>query len=148
MHAFDYLLKPIGRELLYPILDRLLAKEQSQQEYQQQAFLPVKCGQTLLRIPFSGISHVEVMNKHLYFNMTDGQVREVFGSLREYEPLLLARPEFMRVHRSYIVNMLQAAELSAGGIVTFSGNKLPVSRILYPQLQQDYMKLLFGQRGG
>ena len=78
--------------------------------------------------------------------MTDGTVREVVGTLNEYEPLLLAREEFMRPHRSYIVNMLQVEELSHAGIRTFSGQSLPVSRLLYPQLQKDYMKLLFAER--
>ena len=89
---------------------------------------------------------MEVSGKHLYFNMIDGQVREVVGVLREFEPLLLSRSEFMRIHRSYIVNMLQIEELSPTGLRTFSGRELPVSRLLYPQLQKDYMKLLFAQR--
>ena len=94
----------------------------------------------------SQLAYVEVSGKHLYFNLTDGQVREVVGSLKDYEPLLLARPEFMRIHRSYIVNMLQIDELSPAGVHTFSGANLPVSRLLYPQLQKDYMKLLFAKR--
>jgi len=89
---------------------------------------------------------VEVLNKHLYFNLVDGSVREVFGSLSDYEALLLSQPEFRRVHRSYIVNLLQVMELSSGSIRTFSGKNLPVSRQLYPQLQKDYLKLLFTQR--
>ena len=68
------------------------------------------------------------------------------GIVRKYEPLLLVRPEFMRIHRSYIVNMLQIEELSPTGLRTFSGRELPVSRLLYPQLQRDYMKLLFAER--
>ena len=73
-------------------------------------------------------------------------MREVYGALSDYEPLLLSRPEFMRTHRSYIVNMLQVSELSPGGVRTFSGKNLPVSRLLYPQLQKDYMQLLFTER--
>lgn len=65
--------------------------------------------------------------------------------MKEYESLLLSRPEFMRIHRSYIVNMLQAQEFSLAGLRTFSGKNLPVSRLLYPQLQKDYMELLFSK---
>lgn len=138
VHALDYLLKPVRAERLFPILDRLLLREQRPKEG-----LMLKCGATLVRVLFSQLTYVEVNGKHLYFNLTDGTVREVFGTLKEYEPMLLSRPEFMQVHRSYIVNMLQIAELSPGGIRTFSGRELPVSRRLYPQLQKDYMKLLF-----
>lgn len=141
IHALDYLLKPIRAEQLFPLLDRLLLREQQPQEG-----LTLKCGSTLMRVLFSQLAYVEVYGKHLHFNLTDGSAREVCGTLHEYEPLLLARPEFMRVHRSYIVNMLQVSELSPSGIHTFSGKHLPVSRLLYPQLHKDYMKLLFNQR--
>ncbi len=136
--ALDYLLKPVRRETLFPILDRLSLEERRPQDG-----LTVKCGSTLVRVPFSQLSYVEVNRKRLYFNLTSGQVREVSGTLSDYEPLLLARPEFMRVHRSYIVNMLQAEELSPAGIRTFQGENLPVSRLLYPQVQKAYMELLF-----
>ena len=140
VRALEYLLKPITAKLLYPILDRLWLREQKPEEA-----LTLKAGSTLIRVPFSQLSYVEVNGKHLYFNLTDGQVREVVGSLKDYEGPLLARPEFMRIHRSYIVNMLQIGELSPTGVRTFSGQSLPVSRLLYPQLQKDYMALLFEQ---
>jgi len=140
VRALDYLLKPIRAEMLFPILDRLSLREQKPQEG-----LTLKCGPTLIRVPFSQLAFVEVNGKHLYFNLTDGSVREVYGTLKEYGPLLLDRPEFMQTHRSYIVNMLQAEELSSTGVRTFSGKNLPVSRLLYSQLQKDYMQLLFAQ---
>lgn len=138
VHAMDYLLKPVSAELLFPILDKLSLREQNPREC-----LVLKSGSTLIRVPFSQLTYVEVSGKHLYFNMNDGTLKEVAGSLKEYEEILLERPEFMRIHRSYIVNMLQAAELSHAGLITFSGKNLPVSRLLYQQLQKDYMKLLF-----
>ncbi len=142
VRALDYILKPVNRELLFPILNRVYNREQKPLEA-----LTLKTGTTLIRIPFSQLAYVEVIGKRLYFNLTDGEVREVMGSLKTYEPLLLARPEFMRIHRSYIVNMLQTEKFSSNELCTFQGHKLPVSRLLYPQLQKDYMKLLFEERG-
>lgn len=141
VRALDYLLKPISSKNLFPILDRLFRKENKPLEG-----LTIKSGSTLIRIPFFHLSYVEVNGKHLYFNLTDGSVREIFGALSDYEPQLLSRPEFMRIHRSYIVNMLHVSELSSANLRTFAGATLPVSRRLYPQLQKDYMKLLFSQR--
>lgn len=138
VHALDYLLKPVDREQLFPLLDRLCLREQRPQEA-----LTLKTGTTIIRVPFSHISFVEVISKRLYFNLANGDVREVTGSMKTYEQPLLSRQEFMRVHRSYIVNMLHTAEFSPGCIRTLSGKTVPVSRLLYPQLQKDYMKLLF-----
>ena len=142
VRALEYLLKPITPRLLFPLLDRLALREQRPQEG-----LILKTGSMLVRVPFSQLAYVEVNGKHLYFNLTDGQVREVAAPMREYEGQLLQRPEFMRIHRSYIVNMMQIEELSSTGVHTFSGKDLPVSRLLYPQLQKDYMQLLFAERG-
>ena len=133
VHALDYLLKPIRAEALFAVLDRLALQERRPREG-----LTLKCGTTLVRVPFSQLSYVEVIGRHLHFNLTDGTVCDTYGTLSEYEPVLLARPEFMRPHRSYIV--------SAGGIRTFSGRIIPVSRLLYPQLQKDYVQLLFAER--
>lgn len=139
--ALDYLLKPVEEETLFALLDRILLSEHSPEEG-----MTIKCGATLTRILFSQLVYVEVNSKHLYFHMADGRVKEVYGTLRQFEPLLLQRPEFMQIHRSYIMNMLQVAELSPAGVRTFSGENLPVSRLLYTQLQKDYMKLLFDNR--
>ena len=141
VRAIEYLLKPLNSKLLYPVLDRLHRREQKPQDG-----LTVKSDGVLLRLPFAQLSYVEVNGKHLYFHLADGTVREVAGSLKDYEPLLLVRPEFMRIHRSYIVNMLQIDELSPAGVHTFSGMNLPVSRLLYGQLQKDYLELLFSGR--
>ena len=141
VRAMDYILKPVRAKLLFPVLDQLALRERMPQEG-----LTIKVGTALVRVSFSQLSYVEVNSKHLYFNLTDGQVREVSGSMKEYEAQLLARPEFARIHRSYIVNLLQVEELSAKGVLTFSGKNLPVSRLLLPQLQKDYMQLLFTLR--
>ena len=141
VRAMDYLLKPIRAEMLFPILDRLFLREQQPREG-----LTLKCGATLVRVPFAQLEFVEIINKRLYFHLTDGSEREVNGALSDYEPLLLSRPEFMRTHRSYIVNMLQVSELSPGEVRTFSGKNLPVSRLLYPQVQKDYIQLLFAAK--
>lgn len=110
VRAAEYLLKPINAKLLYPVLDKLYLREQKPQDG-----LTVKSNGMLVRLPFSQLSYVEVNGKHLFFNMADGTVYEVAAPMREYEGALLARPEFMRVHRSYIVNMLQAEKLSPPG---------------------------------
>lgn len=141
VHAMDYLLKPIRADMLFPILDRISLREQKPQEG-----MTLKMGSALVRIPFFQLTYVEVIGKHLYFHLADGTAREVYGALSDYEPLLLSHPEFIRTHRSYIVNMLQVSELSPGSVRTFSGKQLPVSRRLYPQLQKNYMRLLFHQR--
>ena len=142
VHALDYLLKPIQSENLFPILNRLV-----QRETEPQDGLFLKCGATLIRVPFSQIVYVEVMNKHLSYHLADGTVKEIPGTLNQCESFLLSRPEFKRIHRSFIVNLQKVVEISSAAVKTISGKELPVSRGLYRELQKDYVELLFISEG-
>ncbi|MEG0397382.1 MAG: LytTR family DNA-binding domain-containing protein [Oscillospiraceae bacterium] len=136
--AQDYLLKPAKAAQLYPLLDTLLAKTRKPQES-----LGVKTKTGMARILFDNIVFLEVMGKHLYFHLTDGSVREAIAPLAKFEDILLARAEFVRAHRSYIVNLLQVAELTTNEVITFIGEKVPVSRQNYTNVRDAYVAQLF-----
>ena len=78
VRALEYLLKPVSAKLLFPLLDRLYQREQNPQDG-----LTVRSEGVLVRLPFSQLSYVEVMGKHLFFHMTDDSVHEVVGALKE-----------------------------------------------------------------
>ncbi|MEG0369267.1 MAG: LytTR family DNA-binding domain-containing protein [Hungatella sp.] len=140
--AQDYLLKPAKAEKLYALLDMLLAETKKSRES-----LGVKTKNGIARILFDNLVFLEVMGRRLYFHLSDGSVREVIAPLAEFEGTLLARSEFMQTHRSYIVNLLQIAELSADEAVTLTGNRVPISRQNYPRVREAYIAQLFTKRG-
>lgn len=143
VRAHDYLLKPVRPERLYAILDGLLAEQQRPKEG-----LYLKTQKGIARVLFSNLAYVEINNKRLCFHLSDGSVREVTAPLAEFEGVLLARPEFARVHRSYIVNLWQVANLSPGEMVTLSGDHLPVSRLLYSKVRSAYVEQIFLDKAG
>lgn len=140
VHAMDYLLKPVKRESLFSILDKLISHERAVSDA-----LTFEYGSSIFRIPYYMISYVEVIGRYLYFNLTDGTVRKINGTMSEYEEKLLLKPEFVQVHRSYIVNMKHIEELSANGIVTFSGKHIPISRLRYQHVKKEYIDLFFSK---
>ena len=81
----------------------------------------------------------------LYFHLTDGSVRTSRASLSEYEPLLLYQKGFFKVHRAYIVNFRHMTELTADSFCTHTGQTIPISRLLYPQVRQAYIDDLFAE---
>lgn len=141
VRAYDYLLKPVQPQVLSELLDRLWAQEEDAEEC-----IGIQNGRSLLRVPFARLSYLEVNQKKLFFYLTDGQVRQIPGTIARFEADLLARREFVKIHRSYIVNLNQISELSPEGCILFSGRNLPVSRLLYPQVRRAYMAHLFGDR--
>lgn len=139
VQALEYLLQPVDRDRLFALLDRVRMERLRPRES-----LILQSGGVLIRIPFSLLAYVEVREKHLFFHQADGPVHEITGALKDYQGALLARPEFLRIHRSCIVNLFQLREFSASKAVTLAGCELPVSRLLYPQLRRQYQ----AQRGG
>ena len=138
VRAHNYLLKPICREELFALLDEFSALEMH-----EEASLVLHNGRSFLRVPFSKLSYLEVNQKKLYFQLTDGQLIEIPGTLAKYEEQLTARPEFVKPHRSYIVNLHHISSLGPEGCIMLSGKNLPVSRLLYQQVRKQYLMHLF-----
>ena len=138
VRAKDYILKPVKKEKLFSVLDSIYYSRRAQSD-----FFVLQKGASLIKIPFALIEYVEVIGKHVYFNLIDGTVHKVFGKMKDYRDRLLSRPEYMSPHRSYIVNMFRVASMSITGVVMLSKKSIPVSRLLYGQLREDYMNLLF-----
>lgn len=141
--AKNYLLKPAMPEQLFPILDALLAKEEQRQEC-----LCVKTKTGLARILFQRLAYVEVMGRQVSFHLSDGSVREVSATLSEFEDALLSRPEFVRTHRSYLVNLMQAAALTETELTMLSGERVPVSRQNSARVREAFVEQLFQRKEG
>ena len=137
--ACDYLLKPVEEEQLFDLLEQFQLQEAS-----TEACICVQTVRGFFRIPYAQLSFLEVYQKKLYFHLTDKQIRVIGGTMAEYEGELLARAEFAKIHRSYIVNLNQVSALSPDGCILLSGENLPISRLLYHRVRDRYMSHLFG----
>lgn len=142
VEAFAYLLKPAAAENLFPILNKLLHAAQNTEEG-----LRIKLQNGFANLLFSRLAYVEVMNRTLCFYLTDGSVKELNAPLSDYEGTLLSRSEFIRVHRSFIVNLFQIQELRTTNILTYTGSTVPISRRLYAQVRKAYVDQLFTEKG-
>lgn len=137
--AFHYLLKPANVERLFPILDQAFANATRPDDVR----LTVKSKTGLTSIPLSRLEYVEVLSRMVGFHLTDGSVLETAGTLAAYEDELLVRPEFVKVHRSYLVNLAQVETLERTEAITRQNHRIPVSRSLHAQVKEAYLQFLF-----
>ena len=136
--AYYYLLKPVLNEKLFSVLDKVVSEITSKQE---SCVIYTHMG--IVNIPFSKIECLEVYNKHLVFHLSDGSTKETRGALTDYENVFFERKEFLKIHRSYILNMDYIHSIEAGEIATYSGKKFPVSRLLAKDIKERYMNYMF-----
>lgn len=133
--AYHYLLKPVSKEALFPLLDKIGKELSVQEEYG----LMLKSREGVVRLTYTEIEYVEVINKKVSFHLTDGTIREVTSALADLEGKFLTRPEFFKTHRSYLVNLNCIHAIDTHYAVTKSGHSVPISRQRHTQVQHAYM---------
>ncbi|MDD2971204.1 MAG: LytTR family DNA-binding domain-containing protein [Lachnospiraceae bacterium] len=142
VHARHYLIKPVTPKCLYPLLDDILREQQRMEDA-----LTLQTGTEIVHIPYHRIEYIEVYNKKLMFQLSNDERTILPGTLARCEEQLLNRPEFIKVHRSYLVNMSCIHSLDSKEILTASYHRIPVSRLLYAAVRESYMQYLFQEKG-
>lgn len=137
--AYYYLLKPLEAASFFALLDRVCGELSAHTE---PGFM-LKSREEIVRIDFARLKFVEVINKTVYFHMADGIVREATATLADFEGMLLARSDFLKIHRSYVANLSYMQAVESGCAVMKNGTSLPVSRQRYRHVQDIYMRFLY-----
>jgi len=139
--AIDYLLKPIG----YPDFlkatekarERLGAGEKSSTQIERdEKFLFVKSEYKILRINMADILYIEGMREYVRIHMETQKPVMALMSMKKMEAFLPG-DRFMRVHRSYIVNLEKVQTIERMRIV-FDKIYIPVSE-QYKAAFQDFL---------
>ena len=138
VHAFDYLMKPVDQNALFETLDRAYAMTESTLEKS----ILIQTAKAVYVLSLSQIEFVEINNRTLSFHLIDGTVKSISGRLSDYEDALLKHSEFLKVHRSYIINMDFMKALNQKSFITLTGNEVPISRNLLPAIQRRYIEHL------
>lgn len=122
--AMQYLLLPFRAEQLFSLLDRATEPEYG-------PVVPVTTAEGLRALPYADIEYLECTHHVVHFHLSSGE--DVTSlSLRipfsEVAKPLLADERFIQPHRSYVVNLAAAQQLSAGEFRMHSGARVPIPR--------------------
>ncbi|MDO4827328.1 MAG: LytTR family DNA-binding domain-containing protein [Bacteroidia bacterium] len=129
--AVDYLLKPYtlsefiaSAEKLRARFELLQAAESGGAAASGSVFF--KADYKTIRVEISDIVYVEGMSEYLKIYLTDEQMPKVV--LMSFSKLLEKLPasRFVRVHRSYVINLDKVAEVSSGTILMTTGKTIPI----------------------
>ena len=139
-NAVDYLMKPISYDDFLAGANRALEWFRSVRQSENASddrFIFVKSEYKLVKIMFDATLHIEGLKDYVKIYLTDG--RDPVMSLMNMKKIeeSLPKPEFMRIHRSYIVHMRKIEGIDRFRVVI--GNAiLPISDS-YKTTIQDYL---------
>jgi len=132
--ALDYLVKPIS----YTDFLQAANKANIQAKLKEDDFLMVKSEYKIIRINFSDILYVEGMREYVRIHIENAKPVMTLLSMKNVEQKLPSA-RFMRVHRSFIVNL--------GKITTIERNRIVFGREYLPigdQYKEAFQKFIDG----
>ena len=138
--AIDYLLKPIGYSDFLKAANKAKVWFSSQQSgtdkvNSDENFLFIKSEHKLIRINLSDIRYIEGMREYVRIHLTNQKPIMSLMSMKKMEEYLPEK-SFMRVHRSFIVNLNQITTIERNRIIFDGKVYIPVSEQYKEKFQQ------------
>jgi len=136
--VMDYMVKPVAYPRFIQSVERVLNKKQptealSAVEEEEDSFF-IKVNKKMVRVKKEEISFIEALSDYVIFNtLTDKHI--VYSSLKNIDAKLRSE-QFMRVHRSYIVNLHAIQEIEDNSVII--GKK-------YIPIGKSYQEEFFGR---
>lgn len=130
--ASGYITKPIKKADLFACI-QIALKSRSNAE---NSFLLIKENNTNLKLSYDDILYIEGSSNYIHiFTKTQ---RVVTRQSLEWAEMELPENQFMRIHRSYIVN-LRAVQRTHSKSVFIGDTEIPISRANVPKMS-DYLR--------
>jgi len=152
VNAVDYLLKPFSRERFADAVNKVIEKIENENQnnkpnYKHSDFLQsdeklnrivVKKGSKIVVLPIDLILYFEAQDDYVNIISSEGSFLKQ-NRMKYYEEHL--PDSFIRIHRSYIVNLNEIKEISllekdSHIVILKSGEKIPVSKSGYIKLKE------------
>ena len=124
--AFNYLLKPLNEEKILLTLKDIYRKK----DRKPLKSLQVKENGITKLIPHNSICYIESRRNKLFIFLHTNEHIETYCTMNEMEALLSHEPSFIRVHRSFLINMYHIRE--------FSTNKIRLQNLYYVPISKNY----------
>jgi len=149
-HATDYLLKPFGKERFDKAMQKALQTKtdgrQTQAVLETAAQSPVQSNRIVVKeggkiriIPMSQIQYLEAADDYVKIFTREGSFLK--KKTMQYFEQLLYEQQFVRIHRSYIINVqlitrIDPHEKETHLVLLTTGTRLPVSKTGYLKLKE------------
>lgn len=140
--AYFYQLKPIWEESFLRLMDSAI----SECEKQQQRSLILRCKSGIARIDLDKLEYCEVNGRTLLFHLENGTDLESTGKLDELCDQLTQYENFLRPHRSFLINMEYIQNISSKVITMSGATEIPIPHGKYSEIKNKYLEYAFNRK--
>ena len=101
-----------------------------------------------MSIPYSKIEYIENSSRILDVHLTNGQaVKSIFlrKSFDEEIREIICRPNFVQVHKSFLINLNYVKKLAANNALMETGKTIPISKKRAANIKKEYLLYISNQ---
>lgn len=141
--AYFYQMKPIYAESFFLLMDSVISECEKEQ---QQNSLVLRCKSGITKIDLEKLEYCEVLGHTLLFHLKGGKVLESIGSLDKLWTELAQYKNFLRPHRSFLVNMEYIQTISHKTITMDNHAEIPVPHGKSSEIKTLYLEYAFNRK--
>lgn len=135
VEALYYLIKPIDEAACEKCLDKVKAKL----SLEEGAALVIQTQGKLLKIKHRDLIYLESLSHYLNICTTQGEYK-YRKKIADIEEELKENKNFIRIHRSFIVNLEFVYAIEESGVVMENGVTIPISRQRWRDTHKAFVK--------
>lgn len=140
--AYFYQLKPIWKENFYRLMDSAISECQKE----EQRSLILRCKNGITRIDLDRLEYCEVLGRTLLFHMENGKILEGTGSMDKLYGQLSQYENFVRPHRSFLINMEYIEKVSHKAITMENQTDIPIPHGKCCEIKNMYLEYAFDRK--
>lgn len=140
--AFDYVLKPIQKEQIYSVMEDILNMNLPLRE----ETIAVRSNRTTMTLKISDIQYMESMKHNIYITLGDGRQVVTYEKLDYFKEILSAYSQFLRCHKSYIVNFDYVRSVGTREFVMNDERIIPIPRETAVKCRKKYYDYILQEK--
>lgn len=144
--AWDYLLKPVKQETLFPALTEAMDALGEKQE----KCIVVKTGQSSIRVTFDSILYAELKRKDIHYHLSSGKVIEstsIRTGFSEAVQEMLRDNRFFMCSTSMVVNLYHIHAVNSDTLTFQNGESIYLSRRASRELRSVWVDFWMNKEG-
>lgn len=134
--AVQYLVKPIYKDSLFPVLDRALGEMERERHH----YLLLRIDNSIRRIALNNIIYCEAKKKQQNVCLAGGEQVLLRMTMAKLYEMVSGYQEFVKVGIAYIVNLEHIESLNAQMMQMDNGDKIYLPRGSYRPLREQYFE--------
>lgn len=134
--AYSYQMKPLRAENFFRLMDSVIGDCKKSHPYS----LILQYKSSISRINLDELEYCEVIGRTLSFHMDNGTVMKSTGSLNDLCRQLTPYENFLRLHRSFLINMDYVRNISYKAVTMDNHTEIPIPHGKCSHIKRIYLE--------